>query len=317
VRRVNPLSLPTSSTRVRDRSSRRLRRPPRTRCLHLVVAPRPAALSRTRERVHSSAADPSHRRTPGRDHLPTPCHSLWRITLRRFPLASSRTASPRPLPSRRQSLPHPRRVATTKIKEPPRPQGLAPLPSPLRGPVLPPHLARSSLGLAFQIEPDPEANRRPVGPPGQARRRCPPPKHASGGETPPDRTPTAPIGQQTTRERRSCRPEADQPPSAAAHGGRDGSRSPEAEVGRSPTRFRRCSRIKVDVSDVLTTAQPDGSWGPAEATTRPTRGSQPDLGVHRTEVRALHPCCAAEAMLRPKPREGSARPPGGQALSGV
>jgi len=41
----------------------------------------------------------------GRAECPTPCLSLWRITLRRFPLVSSRTASPRPLPSRRPAAP--------------------------------------------------------------------------------------------------------------------------------------------------------------------------------------------------------------------
>jgi len=48
----------------------------------------------------------------------------------------------------------------------PRPQDLAPLPSPWRRPVLPPDSARSSLGLAYQIDPDPGANRRPGWPQG-------------------------------------------------------------------------------------------------------------------------------------------------------
>jgi hypothetical protein len=288
---------------------RRRRRPLPTRCFHLDLAPRPAARSGTRERIHFPVADPSDRRTPGRDHLPTPCLSLWRITLRRFPLVSSRTASPRPLPSRREPLPDPRRVAATKIKGPPRPQGLAPLPSPLRGPVLPPHLARSSLGLAYQIEPDPGANQRPVGPPGRARRRRPPPKHASGGETPPDGTAAAPIDPQTTRERRSCRSESDKPASAAAQVGRGGFRSPRTGAGRSPNRLWAFSRIQVDVSFASTAAQPDRSWGPAEATTRPARSSQPDPGARRTEVRVLHLRCAAEATRQPKLRGWPARPP--------
>jgi len=179
---------------------------------------------------------------------------------------------------------------------------------------LPPHLARSSLGLAYQIEPDPEANRRPVGPPGHARRRCPPPKLVSCGETPPDDLTTAPIGPQATRERRSCRPEPDQPPSAAAQGGRGGFRSPGPGLDEVQPGHGRFSRIKVGVSSAFTAAQPDRSWGPAEATTRPARGSQPDLGAHRTEVRALHPRCAAETTLQPKLRGWPARQPGEQAL---
>jgi len=299
------------------RSRRRRRRPPPTRCHRLVLPPRPAAASRMRERTHSPVADLDHRRTPGRDHLPTPRLSLWRTTLRRFPLVSSRTASPRPLPSRRQALPDPRRVAATKIEGPPRPQGLAPLTSPLRGPVLPPHLARSSLGLAYQIEPDPGANRRPVGPPGRARRRRPLPGRASGGETPPDR---ATRRRSTPRRRMSAGATGPNPTSRQARqrkvDGADSARpSPALDgVQRGSGRF---SRIKVGVSNAITAAQPECSWGPAEATTRPARGSQPDLGAHRTEVRALHPRCTAEATQQPKPRGWPARQPGGQALTSV
>jgi hypothetical protein len=66
--------------------------------------------------------------------------------------------------------PAPHRVSAAKKRGRPRPQGLAPLPSPLRGLVLPPDPARSSLGLAYQTEPGLDANRRPVGPPGHTRR---------------------------------------------------------------------------------------------------------------------------------------------------
>jgi len=233
--RVNPLSQPTSSTRARDGVADVAADHPRRGVTTSISRPDPHQL-RGRASAPSPLSQTWTTAGAGRDHFPTPCLSLWRITLRRFPLVSSRTASPRPLPSRRQPLPDPRRVTATKIKEPPRPQGLAPLPRPLRGPVLPPHLARSSLGLAYQIEPDPEANRRPVGPPGQARRRCPPPKHASGEGNPhPNAFHRHRSTREPTSERRCCRPETDQPPSAAARSGRGGFRSPWPGAGRRPS----------------------------------------------------------------------------------
>lgn len=182
---------------------------------------------------------------------------------------------------------------------------------------MPPRLARSSLGLAYQIEPDPEANRWPVGPPGRARRQRPPPKHVPVGETPPDRTAKAPIDPQTARERRSCRSESDEPTSAAAQVGRVGFRSLGAGLDEVQTGSERLPRIQVDGSFASTAAHPDHSLGLAEATTRTVRGSQPDLGARRTEVRALHPRCATEAAPQPKLRGWPPHPPGGQALTGV
>lgn len=252
----------------------------------------------------------SHRRTSGRVEFPTPCLSLWRFTLRRFPLVSSRTASPRPVPSRRQvAPPSAPRHRGEDDKNHTRPQGLAPLPSPWRHPVLPPGLARSSLGLAFQIEPDPGANRRPGRPAGHARRRSPRPRHRTGGGNP---HPT------THRRHRSTRWEA-RTPDPQVRIRPANKRGSASWTGRNPrARFRgwtRSTRVasafkgQGGVSFVCTAAHPGHSSGPAEATTCPAWGSQPDPGARQTEAWALRLPCTAEAAPQPKPRGWHALPP--------
>jgi len=115
-----------------------------------------------------------------------------------------------------------------------RPQGLAPLPSPWRHPVLPPGLARSSLGLAFQIEPDPGANRRPGRPAGHARRRSPRPRHRTGGGNP---HPTA------YRRHRSTRWEA-RTPDRQVRNRQANKRGSASWTGRNPrARFPRMDEV--------------------------------------------------------------------------
>lgn len=118
---------------------------------------------------------------------------------------------------------------------------------------MPPELVRSSLGLAYKIEPDPGANRRPGSPPRSARERNPRPLARTRRRKPPN-----PITRERyrstrlpTQERRTGRSETDQPPGAAAQDGRVGIRAPDHGDGRSPSRRRALSRVKVGCSSPM------------------------------------------------------------------
>jgi hypothetical protein len=130
------------------RSSRLRRLPPRT-MPQVCCTLHPAMGFTTFPATPSSLA-----RRPARRER----HSPWCIhTLRSVSLVRSRIASPRPLPSRRfrparsPPPPHPSRSSNQAIRknlrESDRPQGLAPLTSPLRRLPLPKGSARCSHGL--------------------------------------------------------------------------------------------------------------------------------------------------------------------------
>jgi hypothetical protein len=115
-----------------------------------------------------------------------------------------------------------------------------------------------------------------------------------------------PVGR---RERLTRRSETDQPPSAAARVGRGGIRALGPRGWTTSTRVASAFKGQGGVSFVCTAAHPGHSSGPAEATTCPAWGSQPDPGARQTEACALRHPCTAEAAPQPKPRGRHALPP--------
>lgn len=221
----------------------------------------------------------------------------------------------------------PRRTRKDRL----RPQGLAPLPSPWRHPVLPPDVVRSSLGLAYQIEPDPRANRRPKRPPESTRGWSPQPVHRSG-----EVTPTRSSGHGTDRPARRCRSTSPAGPNPTSHrarqrgvDGADSAWSPDA-MDEAHHEGEHCRGSRWVVLRLCGCAPQHGT-DRAEATTslawvhcrtlgraRPRPGcsslhAPPKRGGDRSRPKGCPSTNAGKPALESEPT-GSARRPGSRAF---